>query len=193
MAVHVPAPGAAHYFVSASQFGAWLQAHGAIASEVLVGFHKVGSGLPSMTWPQSVDEALCRGWIDGVRKRVDDLRYTIRFSPRRASSIWSAVNIARVAELTAQGRMQPAGLAAFERRRDSHSRVYAYEQADAASLTAAQQQVFEAAPAAWAFFSAQSPSYRQRCLHWVGTAAQASTRERRLMQLITLSAAGHRR
>lgn len=183
----------ANYFASAAEFGAWLRAHGTTASELLVGFHKVGSGLPSMTWPQSVDEALCVGWIDGVRRRVDEQRYSIRFTPRQASSIWSGVNIARVAVLTAEGRMQAAGLLAFERRRDSHSRVYAYEQAHSASFSTEQQQLFEADGVAWAFFQAQSASYRKRCLHWVCTAVQPSTRERRLLRLIALSAVGQQR
>jgi uncharacterized protein YdeI (YjbR/CyaY-like superfamily) len=181
------------YFPSAADFGAWLRTHGASASELLVGFHKVGSGLPSMTWPESVDEALCVGWIDAVRRRVDEQRYSIRFTPRRAGSIWSAINIKRVAVLSAEGRMLPAGLAAFALRRDSHSRIYAYEQQHSASLSAERQQLFEASPAAWAFFQAQPPSYRQRCLHWVSSAVQPGTQARRLAQLIALSAAGQRR
>ena len=107
----------------------------------LVGFHTKGSGVPSMTWPESVDEALCVGWIDGVRRRVDDTRYTIRFTPRKARSTWSAVNVARVAELTREGRMRPAGLAAFERRTAERTGTYAYEQPAAATLDAAAEEM----------------------------------------------------
>src|SRR4051812_9192148 len=102
------------FFETPAAFRAWLEAHHATAKELLVGFYKKGSGKPSITWPESVDEALCFGWIDGVRRRIDDMSYSIRFTPRKTSSIWSAVNVARVAELTALGRMQPDGLRAFE-------------------------------------------------------------------------------
>ena len=120
---HVPT-----FFASPAAFRAWLDQYGATTQELIVGFHKVGSGKPSITWPESVDEVLCVGWIDGVRKRIDDTAYQIRFTPRRKSSIWSGVNIARVAALQAEGRMTKAGLAAFALRTERRSNVYAYEQ-----------------------------------------------------------------
>ena len=120
--------GAATFFATPAEFRAWLEAHHAQASELWVGFHKKGSGLPSMTWPEAVDEALCFGWIDGVRKSIDETSYVIRFTPRQTRSIWSAVNIGRVPELRAAGRMRPAGLKAFAERTDDKSGVYSYEQ-----------------------------------------------------------------
>src|ERR1700683_4529438 len=116
------------FFRTPSDFRAWLEANHATAGELLVGFHKKGSGKPSMTWTESVDEALCVGWIDGIRKRLDEVSYTIRFTPRRKGSIWSAINIARVTALTSERRMQHAGLAAFERRQSHKSGIYSYEQ-----------------------------------------------------------------
>lgn len=172
------------YFASPEDFRTWLRKHGPGASEQLVGFHKRGSGTPSMTWPESVDEALCVGWIDGVRKRVDDERYTIRFTPRKTTSIWSAINIERVRVLTEQGRMTPAGLAAFAHRQEGKSRTYSYEQAEHAELTPAQQAVFKKHKAAWTFFNAQTPRYRHQMIWRIQSAKQEPTRERRLALLI---------
>jgi uncharacterized protein YdeI (YjbR/CyaY-like superfamily) len=181
------------FFETGQAFARWLRQHASIERELLVGYHKVGSGRPSMSWPESVDEALCVGWIDGVRKRIDDAAYQIRFTPRKPGSIWSAVNIAKVEALTAQGRMQPAGLAAFEARTAHKSRVYAYEQADDAALTPAELKRFKAEAAAWSFFmNGTPPSYRKRLLHWVAAARQAATRERRLAQLVEAYARGER-
>lgn len=181
------------YFDSAADFRAWLAAHAASARELLVGFHKVGSGRPHMTWPQSVDEALCVGWIDGVRKRVDDTRYTIRFTPRKAGSHWSAVNIRRVAELQALGRMQPAGLAAFAQRSEARTARAAYEQPGMPALPPQDEALFRADAAAWAFFERQAASWRKRMLWRILSARQPQTRERRLAQLIADCAAGLRR
>lgn len=175
------------YFASPQDFGAWLRQHGAAAPELLVGFHKRGSGTPSMTWPESVDEALCVGWIDGVRKRVDDERYTIRFTPRKSTSTWSAINIERVRVLTEQGRMTPAGLDAFAHRQEARSRTYSYEQAEHAELTQEQQAVFRKHKAAWAFFNAQTPSYRHQMIWRILSAKQQATQERRLALLIEAS------
>jgi len=126
----MPAPTSSKtaFFQSPSEWRQWLEAHHADTQELTVGFYKKGSGTPSITWPESVDEALCFGWIDGVRNRVDDVSYTIRFTPRKLRSVWSTVNVKRVAELTKLGRMQPAGLTAFQRRMEAKSGVYAYEQ-----------------------------------------------------------------
>ena len=139
-----------------------------------------------------MDEALCVGWIDGVRKRIDDTSYQIRFTPRKPSSTWSRVNIERVRELQARGRMQPSGLAAFERRSEARSRTYAYEQAASATLDAAETALFGNHPGAWRYFSAQAPSYRKRVLWWIASARQPATRARRIASLIETCGAGQR-
>lgn len=180
------------FFATPADFRQWLKEHHATARELLVGFYKKDSGKPSITWPESVDEALCVGWIDGVRKRIDDESYTIRFSPRQASSIWSAVNIKRIQELIAEGRVLPAGLAAFEKRSDKKSGVYAYEQRKEAELDPAAQKQFQANKAAWEFFQAQPPGYRQTLTWWVVNAKKEETRQKRLAQLIEASANGRR-
>jgi uncharacterized protein YdeI (YjbR/CyaY-like superfamily) len=145
-----------------------------------------------MTWQESVDEALCYGWIDGRRKRVDDERYMIRFTPRRPGSIWSAVNIARVAELEKQGRMRAAGRAAFEARREDRSGIYSYEQREQAVFDAPTERRFRMKKRAWANFEAMPRSYRQAVIRWVMTAKREETRDRRLAQLIERSAANER-
>ncbi|WP_420127507.1 YdeI/OmpD-associated family protein [Longimicrobium sp.] len=180
------------FFPTPEDFRAWLQAHHDRESELLVGFYKKGSGKPSITWPESVDEALCYGWIDGIRRSAGEDAYTIRFTPRKKKSTWSAVNINRVAELTELGRMQPAGLKAFEAREESNSRIYAYERADQAALDPAMEERLRANGTAWTFFQAQPLSYRKTIVHWVTSAKQEATRLRRLDQLIADSAAGNR-
>ena len=145
-----------------------------------------------MTWPEAVDEALCVGWIDAVRKRIDEQRYQIRFTRRKPASNWSAVNIARVAELTAQGRMQPAGLAAFERRVESKSRIYAYEQKEAAALLPEDERLFRRHKKAWAYFEQQPPGYRHQLLWRIASAKRPETRAKRLAELIEASAQGRR-
>jgi uncharacterized protein YdeI (YjbR/CyaY-like superfamily) len=178
------------FFATPDDFRAWLQEHHETERELLVGFHKKGSGRPSITWPQSVDQALCFGWIDGVRRRIDDESYSIRFTPRKARSTWSAINVKRVGELTAEGLMHPAGVAAFERRSDDKTAIYAYEQRKAAALDAEQNRRFKADKKAWAWFQAQPPSYRRTATYWVISAKKAETRQRRLERLIADSAAG---
>ena len=148
--------------------------------------------MPSLSWPESVDEALCFGWIDGVRKRIDGDSYQIRFTPRREGSIWSAINIAKVQALVAQGRMRPAGLEAFARRTERRSRVYAYEQAGNAELGVEEAGDFRQNKAAWRYFERAPPSYRRTMLHWVASAKRPATRARRLSQLIAACAAGTR-
>jgi len=179
------------YFPTPAAFGAWLKRHHATATELLVGYWKTGTGKPSMSWPDSVDEALCYGWIDGVRKRIDDERYQIRFTPRKPGSIWSKVNIAKVQALIASKRMHPAGLRAFEVRTAERSEVYAYERA-AGVLDPADIKRFKAQPAAWAYFQAQAPWYKRVCVHWVTTAKKPETRARRLEQLIAACARSER-
>ena len=168
------------FFATPDRFRDWLAKHHASATELLVGYHKQDSGKASMDWPQSVDEALCFGWIDGVRRSLDETSYTIRFTPRRPASIWSSVNIRRVGVLRREGRMQPAGLAAFQRRSRDRSAVYAYEQRASAKLTPN--------TAAWEFFSGLAPSYRQKALYWITSARKAETRAARLQRLIALAA-----
>jgi uncharacterized protein YdeI (YjbR/CyaY-like superfamily) len=180
----------ATYFASPEELRAWFERHHDDERELLVGFSKKGSGVPSITWPEAVDEALCVGWIDGVRTRVDERRYTIRFTPRKARSTWSAVNIKRVDELTRLGRMRPPGLAAFERRTDDRSAIYSYEQRHEATLEEEQEARFRTHLNAWTFFEAQTPSYRRAAIHWVVSAKKAETRERRLSMLIDDSANG---
>lgn len=180
------------FFSTPEEFGAWLAENHDREREVLVGFYKKHTGRPTLTWPQSVDEALCYGWIDGVRRSLGDEAYTIRFTPRKAKSTWSAVNLKRVPELIAEGRMHPAGLRAYEAREESNSRIYAYEQADAAAFDAGLEARFRANETAWDFFQAQPPGYRKTSTHWVMSARQEATRLRRLDQLIADSASGRR-
>jgi uncharacterized protein YdeI (YjbR/CyaY-like superfamily) len=180
------------YFSTPADFRAWLEAHHETEAELLVGFHKKGSGKASITWPESVDEALCFGWIDGVRRSVSPSAYSIRFTPRRPTSIWSAVNVARVAELTARGRMQAAGRGAFAARTPERTGVYAFERTSAARFSREQEAALRANRGAAAFFDAQPPWYRRTATHWVVSAKRPETRERRLSRLIADSAAGRR-
>ena len=187
---------APRYFTCAAAFRRWLDRHHAHADELWVGFHKVASGKPSMTWPQSVDEALCFGWIDGVRKSLGDDAYVIRFTPRRARSKWSRINLDKVNALQAEGRMTPAGLAAWQAR-DGKDAGYSYESLTATKATAAFDraaalQRFQAEPEAWRFWLAQPPGWRRRVTWWVTSAKQAATRERRLTKVIAAAAAGRR-
>lgn len=176
------------FFATPDDFRAWLEEHHAEASELMVGFHKMGSGRPSITWPEAVDQALCFGWIDGVRKSIDDTRYMNRFTPRTARSTWSEVNIKRARELQEQGLMHPAGIAAFERRTEGRSGIYSYELRDAAKLDEAFEQEFRANARAWEFFQCQAPSYRKAAIWWVASAKKDETRRRRLATLIADSA-----
>jgi len=180
------------YFASPAAFRRWLQRHGASARELAVGFMKRATGVPSITWPESVDEALCFGWIDGVRHRIDDERYRIRFTPRRPGSHWSTVNIARMAVLQAEGRVSAAGLAAFEQRSEARSRRASYEQPVEPELAPADVRAFQREKAAWQFFQVQPPSYRKRVVWWVVSAKQTATRDKRLAALITACREGRR-
>jgi uncharacterized protein YdeI (YjbR/CyaY-like superfamily) len=182
----------ARFFACPEQFRAWLEENHATATELVVGFHKKHTGRSSMTWTESVREALCFGWIDGIRRSLGEESYTIRFTPRKPRSIWSARNIQHVEELIREGRMTPAGLAAYEARTPERTGVYSFERRHEARLDPEQEARFRADPAAWEFFQAQPPSYRQTAIHWVVSAKRADTRERRLAQLIGDSAAGRR-
>lgn len=185
-------PSKPKFFASAAEFHAWLESHAATAPELLVGFWKVDSGRPSMTWPESVDEALCFGWIDSVRRRIDDHAYQIRFTPRKPTSIWSAVNIGKFEQLSAQGRMTEAGARAYAHRTEGKSVVYAYEQAAQSELTASEIRAFKRAKPAWAYFEACPPSYRKVLLHWVTGAKKTETRAARLQKLIEACKDGKR-
>ena len=180
------------FFATPADFRLWLAANHENAQELWVGFYKKETGCPSITWPESVDEALCFGWIDGIRKRLDEESYVIRFTPRKARSIWSAVNIGRVAELAREGRMQPAGIAAFKRRADDKSAIYSYEQRKRAAFDEAAERQFRANAKAWEFFQAQPPWYRKTATYTVISAKREETRQKRLAALIADSAAGRR-
>jgi len=180
------------FFASPGAFRKWLEQNHATETELWVGFYRKATGRPSITWPESVDEALCVGWIDGLRKTIDGESYKIRFTPRQARSNWSTVNISRVAELRRAGVMRAAGLKAFERRVPEKSGIYAYENRKKASLTADAEKEFRAAAAAWKFFQAQSASYRENTVWWVCSAKREETRARRLSRLIQESERGKR-
>ncbi|HEY5227183.1 MAG TPA: YdeI/OmpD-associated family protein [Opitutaceae bacterium] len=175
------------YFRSPAEWRAWLEAHHGSETSLLVGMHKANSGRPSMTWSESVDEALCFGWIDGVRKSMGEESYTIRFSVRKAGSIWSRVNIAKARALIASGRIRPGGLGRFEGRSSDRSVVYSYEQR-AAEMGEESRSRFMAHRAAWEFFERQPPSYRKRVAWWLSSAKKPATREARLAKVIDLSA-----
>ena len=181
---------AATFFAERADFRAWLEKNHDRATELWVGFHKKGSGRPSITWPESVDEALCFGWIDGVRKSLGPDSYAIRFTPRKARSTWSAVNIKRAQELAAEGRMRPAGLKAFEARTDDRSAIYSYEQRHAATLDPEHEREFRANAKAWEWFQSRPPSYRKTATWWVVSAKREETRLKRLRTLIDDSAHG---
>lgn len=174
------------FFAKQSDFRKWLAKNHKTHTELMVGFYKVNSGKASMTWPQSVDEALCFGWIDGVRKRIDDESYTIRFTPRKPKSIWSVVNIKKIKDLTQKSLMQPAGLAAFEKRTENKSKIYAYEN-EPAKLSPEFEKTFKANNKAWAFFTAQAPSYQKTMIHWIMRAKQEATQLSRLEKTIAES------
>lgn len=177
------------FFKKQSDFRKWLEKNHQKETELIVGFYKVDSGKPSMSWSESVDEALCFGWIDAVRKSIDAERYQIRFTRRKPSSIWSAVNIRKMEELTAKGLMQPAGLAIFEHRKEEKSKVYAHENAEV-TLSPEFEKQFKKNKKAWEYFQSLAPSYRKPATNWVMSAKQEATQLKRLNELIEESAAG---
>lgn len=180
-----------HFFRTPAEFRTWLAKHHASANELWVGFHKKDTGKPSITWPESVDEALCVGWIDGIRKRIDDESYVIRFTPRKPGSTWSTVNTRRAEVLTRDGRMREAGLRAFENRRSEKSGIYLFEQKEA-TLSAEFEKEFRRKRDAWKFFESQPPGYRKIAIGFVMAAKREETRQRRLAQLIDVSSRGER-
>ena len=187
----MPAEGRVVFFKTPAALRAWFAKHHATAAELWVGYYKVGTGKPSVTWPESVDEALCCGWIDGIRKRIDDHSYKIRFTPRKKGSTWSDVNVRRVKALTAEKRMLPAGRAAFDPKRTYQYGVYSYEQRRA-ELDEPYLSRFKAHKAAFEFFMAQPPGYRKIAIWFVVSAKKEETRSKRLEILIERSAGGTR-
>ena len=179
------------FFSTPAEFRAWLHTHHATRTEVLVGFHKKDTGRPTMTWPDSVDEALCYGWIDGVRRSQGEGSYTIRFTPRKPVSIWSNVNIAKIAALTAAGRMMPAGIAAWERRKPDKMGIYSFEK-ELQVFEPAMDRAFRKNRKAWAYFEAQAPYYRKQATGFVVGAKRPETRERRFALLVECSEKGER-
>jgi len=183
------APEAPKFFATPAAFRAWLEQHHERETELLVGFYKRDSGKPSMTWPESVDEALCFGWIDGVRRSLGDEAYSIRFTPRKPRSIWSAVNVAKIEALRKAGKLHPNGLKAYEARTPERTAVYSFERKTAAELPEAFAKRLQANKRAARYFAEQAPWYQRATIHWVISAKREETRERRMAQLIECSAA----
>jgi uncharacterized protein YdeI (YjbR/CyaY-like superfamily) len=178
------------FFATPEQFRAWLEEHHETASELWVGFYKKASGKPSITWPEAVEQALCFGWIDGVRRSLDDESYTNRFTPRKPTSNWSLINVAKVEELKQRGLMAPAGLRAYEARKPERTGVYSSERAQPAVLPSEFEERLRANSAATEWFEGRPPGYRKTAIHWVISAKREETRLRRLQQLIDCSAEG---
>jgi uncharacterized protein YdeI (YjbR/CyaY-like superfamily) len=179
------------FFRTPADFETWLEKNHATATELWVGFYKKDSGKTSITWPESVDQALCFGWIDGVRKRIDEISYQIRFTPRRRGSIWSAINIKRAEELARQKQMRPAGSRAFTARLENKSGIYSYEQRST-ELDERYAKLLQKNKAAWNFFRTQPPSYQKVICWWIVSAKKEETRMARLAKLISESAKGKR-
>ncbi len=179
------------YFETQDNFRDWLTKNHAHESELLVGFYKVNSGKPSMSWSESVDQALCFGWIDGVRKSIDNESYTIRFTPRRTTSIWSAINIQKIEDLSKKGLMNPAGMMAFEHRTAQKSKIYSHEN-EPKKLSTALEKQFKVHKKAWEFFKNQAPSYQKVMIHWIMSAKQEKTQVSRLEKTIEASNGGKR-
>ena len=177
------------FFAKPSDFRKWLLKNHKKETELLVGFYKVDSGKPSMTWSESVDEALCFGWIDGVRTSIDNESYQIRFTPRKPASNWSVVNIQKVEKLTKQGLMHPAGLASFENRKENKPSIYSYEK-KLVDFSPEIKKQFKTNKKAWDYFQSLAPSYRKPSINWVMSAKQETTKQKRLHQLIADSEAG---
>jgi len=174
------------FFATKEDFRAWLSKNHKKETELLVGFYKVGSKKPTMSWSQSVDQALCFGWIDGIRKSIDEESYSIRFTPRKSTSIWSAINIKKIEELTKAGLMMPEGKKAFDLRKEEKSAIYSHEK-EPVSLDPTFEELFKKNKKAWDFFEAQAPSYKKVMRHWIMSAKQEKTRLSRLEKTINIS------
>jgi uncharacterized protein YdeI (YjbR/CyaY-like superfamily) len=179
------------FFRTQASFRKWLEKNHDKAKELLVGFYKVNSGKQSMTWSESVDEAICFGWIDGLRRSINQESYSIRFTPRRPGSIWSAINIKKVDDLSKKGLMFPSGLVAFEKREEKKSAIYSYEKAPE-NLSDDFSKKFKSNKKAWEFFESMAPSYQLTAIHWVMNAKQEGTKLKRLDELIKDSEAGRK-
>ncbi len=179
------------YFTSPGAFGAWLAEHHATEREVLVGYWRKGTGKPSLTWPESVDEALCWGWIDGVRRGVDEERFTIRFTPRKRTSNWSLVNVRKYEALLKQGRVQEPGRAAFAARREEKTGIYSFENKPK-ELPPEAIAALKRVKAALAFWEAQPPGYRRTIAFWIVSAKKEETRANRIARLVDVCARGER-
>jgi uncharacterized protein YdeI (YjbR/CyaY-like superfamily) len=179
------------FFENAQGFRQWLEANYDKESELIAGYYKVATGKPSMTWSESVDQALCFGWIDGIRRSIDEMSYCIRFTPRKPNSNWSAVNLKKMEELIATGQMTPAGLRLFEKRKEAKSETYSYENR-IETLPPEVEARFRLNEKAWEFFTKQAPSYRKTAIHWVMSAKQEVTFEKRFLQLVESSEQGKR-
>jgi uncharacterized protein YdeI (YjbR/CyaY-like superfamily) len=179
------------FFATPAELRDWFDANHETANELWLGGYRKRTGRPSVAWSDAVDEALCVGWIDGIRKGIDEHRYAQRFTPRRKGSTWSAINVAKVAHLTAEGRMRPAGARAFAARTESNTAIYSHER-PLATLSDDELAAFRANDAAWTDWEARPPSYRGQVTHWVTSAKQPATRTRRLSALIEDSAAGRK-
>jgi uncharacterized protein YdeI (YjbR/CyaY-like superfamily) len=186
-----PRPEDIRFFATPAELRDWFAANHETADELWLGYYRKATGRPSVDWSQAVDEALCVGWIDGVRRSLDESSFVQRFTPRRKGSIWSAVNVAKVGTLTAEGRMRPAGLAAFEARSEAKTAIYSYERA-AAAFSPEEEARLRADAAAWADWERRPPSYKKAVTHWVTSAKGSATRARRLDALIADSAAGRK-
>jgi uncharacterized protein YdeI (YjbR/CyaY-like superfamily) len=183
---------AAIFFASAGEWRGWLEEHHATASEVWIGYWKKHTGKATLVWSDAVDEALCFGWIDGQIRRIDDERHAQRFTPRKPGSNWSKVNVEKVARLTEEGRMRPAGRAAFEARREDRTGIYSFEVENDPAEVARVEAALRADPEAWAFLATQAPSYRRVAIHRILSAKREATREKRLAELIADSRAGRK-
>jgi uncharacterized protein YdeI (YjbR/CyaY-like superfamily) len=186
-----PQPHDIRFFATPEELRDWFDANHETADDLWLGYYRKATGRPSVDWPQAVDEALCVGWIDGVRHSLDETTHVQRFTPRRKGSTWSAINVAKVAALTVEGRMRPAGLAAFEARTAANTGIYSYER-EAGTFRDEEVARFQADALAWVDWERRSPSYRKAATHWVNDAKQAATRERRLTTLIDDHAAGRK-
>ena len=186
-----PQPRDIRYFATSEELREWFDANHETAEELWLGYYRKSTGRASVDWSQAVDEALCVGWIDGVRRSLDETSFVQRFTPRRKGSTWSAVNVAKVKALADQGRMRPTGIAAFEARSAANTAIYSYEQA-ATAFTPEEEARFRAEPSAWSDWQGRAPSYRRAVTHWVTSAKQAATRARRLDTLIADSVAGRK-
>lgn len=173
----------ATFFANQNEFRKWLEKNHSTATELVVGYYKVNSGIPSMTWSESVDQALCFGWIDAIRRSIDEKSYSIRFTKRRPTSIWSAVNIKKVEELTKQGLMLPSGIKAFELRKEHKSKIYSFEN-DPVNLSPEFENKIKNNQKAWDYFHKLAPSYKRSYTHWIMSAKQENTKIKRMNEMI---------